>query len=55
MKKFELNEMEKLEGGSARLSGCALTGLAAGIATGLNPLVGGLTTATRFIKLENHE
>ncbi|WP_255520463.1 hypothetical protein [Flavobacterium sp. ALJ2] len=40
--------MEKLEGGD-RLAGCALTGLAAGVAAGLNPLVGGLTTLGCFL------
>ncbi|WP_123912064.1 hypothetical protein [Flavobacterium sp. AJR] len=38
-------------GGSStsREWGCALTGLAAGVAAGLNPLVGGLATAACFL------
>lgn len=53
MKTLELNQMENLIAGCERcwgdgLSssdwGCAALGLAAGIAAGLNPLVGGLTT-----------
>jgi hypothetical protein len=41
------NEMEEVQGGRAldhRDYGCASYGLAAGIAAGFNPLVGGLTT-----------
>lgn len=49
MKKLELNQMEKLEGGDRRHAGCAAYGLAAGIAAGLNPLVGGLTTLGCFL------
>ena len=48
MKKLELNQMEMIEGGSLFSNvhvGCALLGLAAGIASGLNPFVGGLVTA----------
>jgi hypothetical protein len=42
MKKLELKQMENLEGGlTDRQWGCALTGLSAGIASGMNPLVGG--------------
>jgi hypothetical protein len=51
MKKLELNQMENLEGGlergrllDTRDAGCFAYGMAAGIASGLNPLVGGLTT-----------
>lgn len=47
---YQLNslQMENLIGGrpsrANRNAGCAAMGLAAGIAAGLNPLVGGLTT-----------
>jgi L-cysteine desulfidase len=47
MKKLNLNEMVAIEAGTRRqeiVAGCAALGLAAGIAAGLNPLVGGLTT-----------
>ena len=53
MKTLELNQMENIEGGCDRCWGggltnrdwgCAALGLAAGIASGFNPLVGGLTT-----------
>ncbi|TXD83360.1 hypothetical protein ESY86_10050 [Subsaximicrobium wynnwilliamsii] len=53
MKTLELNQMEMTVGGwdwqwDAPLTdsdwGCAALGLAAGIASGLNPLVGRLTT-----------
>jgi hypothetical protein len=47
MKKLELNQIENLEGGrllDTRDAGCFAYGMAAGIASGLNPLVGGLTT-----------
>tara|TARA_R110001592_G_scaffold57323_1_gene174289 strand:- start:6328 stop:6501 length:174 start_codon:yes stop_codon:yes gene_type:complete len=50
MKKLELNEMENVSGGAwynftGTQVGCGLLGLAAGIASGLNPIVGGLTAA----------
>ncbi|WP_369752763.1 hypothetical protein AB3G34_13730 [Flavobacterium sp. WC2409] len=38
------DEMLEIAGGSARDWGCGAYGLAAGIAAGFNPLVGGLTT-----------
>jgi hypothetical protein len=48
MKKLELTQMENLIGGLRALNkrdyGCGAYGLAAGIAAGCNPLVGGLTT-----------
>lgn len=51
MKTLELNQMEFTNAGcslcwgvSESDLGCAALGLAAGIASGLNPLVGGLTT-----------
>jgi len=48
MKKLELTQMENLMGGLRPLDkrdyGCGAYGLAAGIAAGCNPLVGGLTT-----------
>lgn len=46
MKKLEMNQMETIEGGltNGQRAGCAAYGLAAGIASGFNPLVGGLTT-----------
>lgn len=52
MKKLNFEQMEKVNGGVSwwNLSvtredyGCAALGLAAGIASGMNPLVGGLTT-----------
>lgn len=50
MKKLELTEMENLEGGlTPRQVGCGVYGLAAGIASGMNPLVGGLTTLACFL------
>lgn len=50
MKKLSLEEMESLKGGlTARHWGCFLTGLGAGIATGMNPIVGGLATAACFL------
>ena len=50
MKKLELNQMEKLEGGlTAKQYSCAMSGLAAGIGAGMNPLVGGLVTAACFL------
>ena len=53
MKTLELNQMEVLFAGCSQCWGdglsdsdwrCAALGLAVGIASGLNPLVGGLTT-----------
>ncbi|MDR0573947.1 MAG: hypothetical protein LBG96_07975 [Tannerella sp.] len=47
MKKLNFEQMEVVRGGvsrAARNAGCAALGLAAGIASGCNPLVGGLTT-----------
>ncbi|WPO79716.1 hypothetical protein [Flavobacterium sp. KACC 22761] len=49
MKKLELIQMENVNGGELRPLGkrdygCGAYGLAAGIAAGCNPLVGGLTT-----------
>nr|WP_315221396.1 hypothetical protein [uncultured Flavobacterium sp.] len=48
MKKLELTQMEDLEGGrplTNRDYGCAVYGLAAGLASGpFGPVVGGLTT-----------
>lgn len=51
MKKLELNQMENLQGGALtpRQIGCGTYGLAAGIASGFNPLVGGLTTLACFL------
>jgi len=61
MKTLELKQMEELEGGSwwsdnstftpEQQAGCAVYGLAAGIASGLNPIVGGLTTLGCFLLL----
>jgi hypothetical protein len=46
MKKLSLEEMENLKGGwlTNRQVGCFYLGLSAGIASGLNPVVGGLST-----------
>ena len=47
MKKMSFEVMERIVGGrtrSERNAGCMALGLAAGIASGLNPLVGGFTT-----------
>ena len=44
MKKMDVLQMEKLQGGFNVHWGCAALGLAAGIASGMNPIVGGLTT-----------
>ena len=50
MKKLSLEEMEKLKGGfTSRQLGCFYLGLAAGIASGLNPVVGGLTTLACYL------
>ncbi|QIY82271.1 hypothetical protein SAMN05660493_02033 [Epilithonimonas bovis DSM 19482] len=44
MKKLDVLQMENLQGGINVHFGCACLGLAAGIASGMNPIVGGLTT-----------
>jgi hypothetical protein len=47
MKKMNLESMEMIVGGISRAqrnAGCAMLGLAAGLSTACNPLVGGLTT-----------
>jgi len=45
MKTLSLEQMENLNGGlTSRQLGCFYLGLAAGIAAGCNPIVGGLTT-----------
>lgn len=47
MKRMSLESMELIIGGvsrSERNVGCGALGLAAGIASGFNPFVGGLTT-----------
>lgn len=45
MKTLSLEQMESLKGGlTSRQAGCFYLGLAAGIGSGMNPLVGGLTT-----------
>jgi hypothetical protein len=51
MKKLSFDQMELIEGGSLtnRQWGCALKGLAAGIASGMNPIVGGLVTTACFL------
>ncbi|MBB6273146.1 hypothetical protein HDF26_003606 [Pedobacter cryoconitis] len=52
MKKLNLDQMESINGGTnnGRLYGCAVLGLAAGIAsTVFAPLVGGLTTAACYM------
>jgi hypothetical protein len=49
MKKLSLEQMEKIEGGTKRQFGCTALGLAAGIASGFNPIVGGLTTLGCFL------
>jgi hypothetical protein len=43
--------MESVEGGGLtnRQWGCTLKGLAAGIAAGMNPIVGGLVTTACFL------
>lgn len=47
MKNLSFEQMEQISGGffSDCSIGCGLLGLAAGIASGMNPLIGGLTTA----------
>jgi hypothetical protein len=50
MKTLTLEQMEAINGGlTKRHWGCFLTGLAAGVASGLNPVVGGLATAACFL------
>lgn len=51
MKKLSMEQMESLKGGvlSNRQIGCFYFGLAAGIASGLNPVVGGLSTLACFL------
>jgi hypothetical protein len=50
MKTLSFEQMENLKGGlTKRQVGCFYLGLAAGIASGLNPVVGGLTTFTCFL------
>jgi hypothetical protein len=50
MKKLNFEQMEKITGGlTKRQAGCFYLGLAAGVASGLNPVVGGLTTLACFL------
>ena len=50
MKQLSIERMEKIEGGlTNRHWGCALKGLAAGIASGMNPIVGGIVTTACFL------
>lgn len=50
MKKLDFKEMESLNGGfTNRQAGCFYLGLATGIAAGMNPIVGGLTTLACFL------
>jgi hypothetical protein len=50
MKPLSFEQMEAIEGGlTSRHWGCALQGLAAGIASGMNPIVGGLVTTACFL------
>ena len=50
MKTLSLEQMESIKGGmTARHWGCFLTGLAAGVASGMNPIVGGLVTTACFL------
>lgn len=47
MKKLDFQSMEKVIGGVSRDErnvGCGVLGVAAGMAAGFNPIVGGLTT-----------
>jgi hypothetical protein len=49
MKKLSLEQMESLNAGlTSRQAGCFYLGLAAGIASAMNPVVGGLTTLACF-------
>ena len=50
MKKLDSYQMENIIGGEClsreqRNAGCAMMGIAAGMASGFNPFIGGLTTA----------
>lgn len=52
MKTLNFEQMEVTTGGLTRSQrgwGCVLKGLGAGIASGMNPLVGGLVTTACFI------
>jgi hypothetical protein len=50
MKKLNLEQMEKINGGlTRRQAGCFYLGLATGIASGMNPVVGGLSTLACFL------
>lgn len=50
MKTLNFEQMENLKGGlTKRQVGCFYLGLAAGIASGLNPVVGGLSTLACFM------
>jgi hypothetical protein len=50
MKKLNLEQMEKINGGlTSRQAGCFYLGLATGIASGMNPIVGGLSTLACFL------
>lgn len=50
MKTLNLEQMERIEGGlTKRQVGCFYLGLAAGVASGLNPVVGGLSTLACFL------
>ncbi len=50
MKTLSLEQMQKIEGGlTKRHLGCTALGLAAGLAAGFNPIVGGLTTLGCFL------
>jgi hypothetical protein len=50
MKKLSFEQMESLKGGlTKRQVGCFYLGLAAGIASGMNPIVGGLSTLACFL------
>lgn len=53
MKKLDFQQMEIINGGgfwSKWDISCGLYGLAAGIATGFNPIVGGITTAACLLQ-----
>jgi hypothetical protein len=52
MKKLDLEQMSQVNAGgwlTNRQVGCFYLGLAAGIASGLNPVVGGLSTLACFL------
>jgi hypothetical protein len=58
MKTLDLNQMEQLQGGrplNSRDYGCGAYGLAAGIAAGFNPLVGGLTTLGCYLLTPSYQ